>query len=65
MFWEEIIDGCLVKFQYHSYTAEYFFVVYLDNDEIFDSNDQGGTEDKEWARKWAAGIIRDYVFELD
>ena len=62
--WEETIDGCLVKFWFCQYERFYYFKVFLDGDEIFDSNDQGGTESKEWANQWAATVIFHYLVDL-
>ncbi len=63
--WEESIDGCLVKFRFCQHERLYYFKVFLDGDEIFDSNDHHGTEDKEWAEQWAATIIYHYLIDLD
>jgi hypothetical protein len=61
---EEIIDGCLVRFWFCQYERFYYFKIFLDGDEIFNSNDQGGTEDKEFAIQWAATIIIHYLANL-
>lgn len=58
MEWEQAIDGYTVKFDY-SEPIGYFFKIYLDEKEVYDSDGLQDTDDPDWIVKVAERVIRD------